>query len=117
MGLQAQISVNYNTGYEKICLSCRFPELSAAKHQYPTRHRQRRQNRQRNRGKPDTRSSGAQREPLICTMPPCPHLNALPSPFFGSSHLLDYTTANEAPLSISTTAGQKNKQTPMQGST
>jgi hypothetical protein len=43
MGLQARISVKHNAGYEEICLSCRFPEPSAARQQHATRHRQRQQ--------------------------------------------------------------------------
>jgi hypothetical protein len=56
MGLQARFSVKSNAGYEEICLSCRFPEPSAARLRNPIGHHHHR--------KLDTRTESAQTEPV-----------------------------------------------------
>ncbi len=79
MGLQARFSIRNTAGYEEINLSCRFPELPAAR-SHPPRRRHRKRNRQRDRDKPTLRSISAQTEPLVHTTPPHHRRHVSPSP-------------------------------------
>jgi hypothetical protein len=73
MGLRARFSIRNTAGYEEINLTCRFPELPAARSHPPRRHHRKR-NRQRDRDKPTLRQlalkqsrSFIQRRPIIAT--------------------------------------------------
>jgi hypothetical protein len=76
-GIQARFSVKNISGYEEVCLLCRFPGTSAAR---PPTARRRQRQRRRNRGKTVTRSTSVQTEQIIAAQMPRLHRPASPPP-------------------------------------